>query len=165
MKAGTYIQFTQEEQTRYQKSPYRRSGKNKVYSGRTGYSFHSYLVMFSLVYGWSHSWVTLGDFTLVGMLSFSMLGFIWYASYQMTTFVREAGGLLAALSLITTPHEVQDAPNAMTLEVQQGVIRFKNVSLAYQTGKPIFNQLNVNIPAGQKSRFGRFFRFWKIDFC
>ncbi len=141
-------QFTQEEQTRYQKSLWHLE-KMKFIQGALGTLF-ILIVMFSLVYGWSHSWVTLGDFTLVGMLSFSMLGFIWYASYQMTTFVREAGKMRAALSLITTPHEVQDAPNAMTLEVQQGVIRFKNVSFAYQTGKPIFNQLNVNIPAGQK---------------
>ena len=141
-------QFTQEEQTRYQRSLWHLE-KMKFIQGALG-SLFILIVMFSLVYGWSHSWVTLGDFTLVGMLSFSMLGFIWYASYQMTTFVREAGKMRAALSLITTPHDVEDAPNAMSLQVHQGVIQFKNVSFAYQAGKPIFNQLNVHIPAGQK---------------
>lgn len=140
--------FTQDEYTRYRKSLWHLE-KMKIFQGSLGCVF-IITIIFSLVYGWSHSWVTLGDFTLVGMLCFSMLGFIWYASYQLTTFVREAGKMKAALSLITTKHGVEDVAGALPLQVQQGTIQFKQVTFCYQSGKPVFNQLSVTIPAGQK---------------
>jgi ATP-binding cassette, subfamily B, bacterial len=141
-------QFTNEEKTHHQQAMWHLE-KMKLIHGAMG-SLFILTIIFSLVYGWSHSWVTLGDFTLIGMLSFSMLGFIWYASYQLTTFVREAGKMSAALSLINTPHEVTDFSNARALTVRQGAISFKDVTFSYRRGKPIFNQLNVEISPGQK---------------
>ncbi len=123
--------------------------KMKLFQGTLG-SIFILTVMFCLVYGWSHRWVTLGDFTLVGMLSFSMLGFIWYASFQLANFVREAGKMQAALSLISTPHEIVDHPEAPPLQVTHGVVAFKNVTFVYSRSKPTFQQLSITIPAGQK---------------
>lgn len=140
--------FTQEEHKHYYQALWHLE-KMKIFQGALG-SLFILMVIFSLIYGWSHGWVTLGDFTLVGMLSFSMLGFIWFASYLLTTFVREAGKMKAALILITTPHEIKDSSNAVPLVVPQGNIQFKDVTFSYQTGKPIFDKLSVDIPAGQK---------------
>jgi len=140
--------FAQEEQNRYHQSLWHLE-KMKLFQGLLG-SVFILTIMVSLIYGWSHGWVTLGDFTLVGMLSFSMLGFVWYASFQMTTFVREAGKMKAALILITTPHAIKDAADSKPLMVKHGQIEFKDVNFCYQSGKPVFNQLSVSIPAGQK---------------
>ncbi len=140
--------YTLEEQSRYKQALWHLE-KMKIIQGSLG-SIFILVVIFSLVYGWSHSWVTLGDFTLVGMLCFSMLGFIWYASYQMTTFVREAGKMRSALSLITAQHDIKDDEGALPLHVARGAIQFNNVTFHYQSSKPIFQQLSVTIPAGQK---------------
>ncbi len=140
--------FTEQESTHYQQALWHLE-KMKFFQGALG-SLFILSVIFSLVYGWSYGKVTLGDFTLIGMLSFSMLGFIWYASYQMTTFVREAGKMKAALILISTPHGIIDAENAQALRVTEGEIEFKNVCFQYQPGKNLFNQLSIRIPGGQK---------------
>ena len=141
-------QFTDDEQSRYRKSLWHLE-KMKFFQGALGCTF-IITIIYSLVYGWSHGWVTLGDFTLVGMLSFSMLGFIWYASYQLTTFVREAGKMSAALSLITTEHDIKDTPGAYPLQVQHGAIEFNQTIFCYQSSKPVFDKLSITIPAGQK---------------
>lgn len=140
--------FTQQEKIHYHQALWHLE-KMKLFQGIMG-SLFILTVIFTLVYGWSHGWVTLGDFTLVGMLSFSMLGFVWYASYQMSTFVREAGKMQAALILINTPHDVKDIPGATPLQVKHGAIQFKQVTFSYQSGKSVFDLLSVTIPAGQK---------------
>ncbi len=140
--------FTQREESHHVKALWHLE-KLKLIQGALGTVF-IFTVVFSLIYGWSHGWVTLGDFTLIGMLSLSMLGFIWYASFQMSTFVREAGKMQAALSLITVSHTIKDRFNALPLMVEKGSIEFKEVTFSYAGTGPIFNQLSVKIPGGQK---------------
>lgn len=122
--------------------------KMKMIQGMTGITFILSMV-FTLIYGWTHYWVTLGDFTLVTMLSFNMLGFIWFISYQMTVLVREAGKINSALRLISVPHGVQDQPDAKLLEVTQGAIQFDHATFSYQSGRPVFDALSVSIAPGQ----------------
>jgi ATP-binding cassette, subfamily B, bacterial len=109
-----------------------------------------FTTLFTLIHGWIHGWVTLGDFSLVGMLTFWVLGMVWYMSYQLTVFVREMGTVNEALTLITAEHGVADKPNAAILKVNNGEVRFADVSFAYQKNKFVFKNFNVHIPAGQK---------------
>lgn len=109
-----------------------------------------FVIIFTLVHGWTQGWVTLGDFTLIGMLAFWILGMVWYMSYQMTVFVREVGTINEALSLISAGHDIIDQPYAQPLQVKQGEIEFKDVSFAYQKSQPVFEHFNVTLKAGQK---------------
>lgn len=107
-------------------------------------------MVFTLIYGWTHKWVTLGDFSLIGMLSFWILGMMWYVSFQLGVFVRESSTINEALTLISAKHDIVDAPGAKPLEIKKADIRFENVVFGYQKNMPVFNALNVSIPAGQK---------------
>lgn len=107
-------------------------------------------MVFTLLYGWVHQWVTLGDFTQIGMQSFWLLGWIWFISYQMTVFVRESGTIGDALALIRKGHDLVDTKNATPLVVHKGQIQFENVSFAYRKKHIVFDRLNLTIPAGQK---------------
>ncbi|MFT3742296.1 MAG: ABC transporter ATP-binding protein [Gammaproteobacteria bacterium] len=106
--------------------------------------------VFTLVYGYGHHWITLGDFTQVGMQIFWILGFIWYISYQLTLYVRESGVINDALSLVRKPHELIDSTAATTLKVNRGEISWRAVCFGYPKGSSVFQQLSVEIPAGQK---------------
>lgn len=103
-----------------------------------------------LIFGWSHGWVTLGDFTQIGMQSFWILGWAWQASFQMSFFVREAGTVKAALSIINKSHDIVDAPSAIDLKVTGGEIVFNNVGFSYQKSKTVFDHLNITIKSGEK---------------
>lgn len=109
-----------------------------------------FIIIFTLIKGWIAGWVSLGDFTLIGMLSFWLLGMIWYLSYQLTVFVREVGTINEALSLVSVGHDVVDLPNAPALKITKGEIAFKNVSFGYQKNQFIFENFNVLIKAGEK---------------
>lgn len=109
-----------------------------------------FTMVFTLIHGWIQGWVTLGDFSLVSILSFWVLGLVWYMSYQLTVYVREVGIINDALKLIAVGHDIVDAPQAAPLKVTKGEINFDSVTFAYQKNKPVFKNLHVHIPAGQK---------------
>jgi ATP-binding cassette subfamily B protein len=104
----------------------------------------------TLIHGWINGWVTIGDFSLIGMLAFWILRMIWYMSYQLMIFMRETATVREALNLVSVGHDILDATNATPLQVQTGEIQFSNVSFSYHKGRPVFSQFNLIIKAGQK---------------
>ncbi|MCD6047226.1 MAG: hypothetical protein K0S08_873 [Gammaproteobacteria bacterium] len=112
--------------------------------------FLIFSMMFLLIYGYAHHWVTLGDFTQVSMQSFWILGWIWFLSYQVSMFAREMGVVKNALTLIIQPHSIIDHPQAKPLQINHGKIRFDHVTFAYQKDQSIFNDLQVEILPGKK---------------
>jgi ATP-binding cassette subfamily B protein len=106
--------------------------------------------IFTLLHGWQQGWVTLGDFTQVSMQMFWVLGLTWNVSHQVTIFARESGTVSDALHLIRKKHDLIDRPNAHLLSVTQGTINFENVFFEYKKNRPVFENLNLHIPAGQK---------------
>lgn len=109
-----------------------------------------FTIVLLMVHGWIKHWITIGDFALIGTLTFLVLGMVWYMSYQMTIFSREMGTINEALSLITQGHGITDALDAKVLSVTKGEIYFKDVTFNYQKNIPVFQNLNVTIPAAQK---------------
>lgn len=107
-------------------------------------------MFFVLLYGWVHQFVTLGDFTQVLMQSWWLLGWLWFLSFQLTVFARETGTVANALSLIKKGHDIVDKKNARALHVHEGVIRFDHVAFAYHKNSPVFQDLSLTVPAGQK---------------
>lgn len=103
-----------------------------------------------LIHGWQKEWVTLGDFSMIGMLSFWILGMIWFMSYQLMIFMRELATIQEALNLINVGHDIIDADEAKTLSVTDGRIVFNGVTFGYQIDRPVFSNLNLTIEPGQK---------------
>lgn len=106
-----------------------------------------------LIYGWNQGWVTLGDFSLIAMSAFNLMGLIWHCAYNISHVVREVGSAQAALSLLSVPHEIQDKPNSPSLKAVDGTIDFDHVTFQYPSGKVIFEDLSLHIPSGQKVGF------------
>ena len=107
-------------------------------------------MVFLLIYGWAHRWITLGDFTQIGMQTFWLMGWIWFISFQMSIFARELGTITGALSIIAKGHDITDKSLATELNVSEGKIQFDQVVFEYNKNRPVFNGLDVVIPAGQK---------------
>ena len=107
-------------------------------------------MVFTLLYGYGHGWVSIGDFTQVGMQTFWLLGWIWFVSYQLMQFARESGTIRDALKLVTATADISDSPQATALIVKQGNIDFNHVNFGYQKNKPVFNDFSVHIKAGEK---------------
>ena len=103
-----------------------------------------------LIKGWQEGWLSIGDFPLVAMSSFNLMGLIWQMSMSLLDMFRDIGTLNGALSLLRAEHEVIDKPQAIPLIVNQGKIEFSNIMFGYRKNNPLFSGLSVSISPNEK---------------
>lgn len=104
-----------------------------------------------LVRGWQYSIVTIGDFMLVPMLTFSLLGMIKWLGFEIGVAIREIGNIKAALEMLSNPiEEVKPSSKHPLLKVKSGKIVFEEASFRYPGQPPLFERLNLSISANQK---------------
>lgn len=92
---------------------------------------------------------TIGDFVFVNALlmqlslPLNMIGFIYREIRQGLTDIEQM------FDLLEVEEEVKDKPDAASLTVAQGSIRFNNVSFAYDPARPILRNVSFEVPSGK----------------
>lgn len=93
--------------------------------------------------------LTLGDLVMINAfmiqlyIPLNFLGVLYREIKQALTDLHRMFGLLER------EREVADAPGAPPLQVQAGVVRFDDVSFAYDAARPILHGVSFEIPAGR----------------
>lgn len=107
-------------------------------------------MFFTLIYAKSKHLITIGDFTIILTLSFTVAHSLWLVSTYSVIFFENIGVCKQALSIINTPHEIIDPPNASNLLVTKGEIIFEKVNFSYEQGSRIFTNKSIIINGGEK---------------
>jgi ATP-binding cassette subfamily B protein len=103
-----------------------------------------------LMYGRKNGFITVGDFGLILTINIHIIEYMWNLSKDFTDFTEHLGKITQGLRLTTSSIEITDAPGAQLLKVNKGEIRFENVLFHYKSDIPLFSNLSVTIPGGQK---------------
>lgn len=75
---------------------------------------------------------------------------VFAMSWQYNNTARIFGQLDSALTTLSVAPEIVDRHSAQNLKIKQAAISFENVSFAYKDDRQIFDNLNVEIKAGEK---------------
>lgn len=110
---------------------------------------------YSLVVLYGKKAIGVGDFALILGLSMELGYIMWHTMDQVNRFHKELGRCKQALKTLMVPAEITDALNACVLDCDGSVdgggdITFERVSFSYHTHSPLFENLSLYIPFGQK---------------
>lgn len=113
----------------------------------------SLLFVFTMVgfgiYAWRENWITMGDLALI-LSSLGLIGLGWYLGMHLIKIYEDLGTCQESLSLVKTPHDIQDIKDARPLKVTKGEIAFEKVSFHYSPNHKIFKEKSVVLKAGEK---------------
>jgi len=115
----------------------------------------SFIIFQSICFWWlmlgiSNQTNTSGDFALILILNISIINCLHNISHEIGEFSTSIGNLTQGLRIVTTPLEIKDIPGAKDIKVNQGEIVFENVKFYYYKNKPLFENICLKIPSGQK---------------
>ncbi|KQT51288.1 multidrug ABC transporter ATP-binding protein [Devosia sp. Leaf420] len=103
----------------------------------------------------SGAWlVVIGELTYGGFVSFLLLVDVFLRPIDKITGVLESypkgiAGFKRFTTLIDTEPDIADRPDAIEVDRLTGHIRYEGVSFAYDSGRSILRDVNLDIPAGE----------------
>jgi len=102
---------------------------------------------------WQRGAISIGDIATIMGISFSFTGSAWHLSSGIIHATESLGYLNDSLTTLIKPHSVKDKDYAGDLSVKDGEIVFHDVCFDYGAnaeGRPVFENLDITIPAGQR---------------
>ena len=99
---------------------------------------------------WSEGNMTVGEFSMVAGLAIMLIEAARGLSRSFLEFFEYLGNISDGVSIFIQPHEIVDKPDAPLLKVEQGEIKFSDVSFTYHEGLQVFDHLSVTIQPKQQ---------------
>ncbi len=108
------------------------------------------LLMGTTVLLWQAGSATTGDIVAAGAMSIRIAQMTGWVSFTLMAMYANIGEIENGMKTLTPPRRVEDAPNAQTLDVSQGEIRFENLSFAYGRDVGGVKDISLTIKPGEK---------------
>jgi ATP-binding cassette subfamily B protein len=99
---------------------------------------------------WQRGILTVGDFALIQGYLLQIFGRLWDFGRNIRRIYQRLADANEMTEILTTPHEIQDAPNASSLLVKKGLIEFFAVNFSYPKGGRVLKDFSLTIKPGER---------------
>ncbi len=93
--------------------------------------------------------ITVGTVVMITTIVIGIMRAMFFIGHKMTDFIDRYSQINEGLKELLQPHQIVDAPLAKKLVPAGGHIAFQNIAFSYGR-KPVFTELSLDIPSGQK---------------
>jgi ATP-binding cassette subfamily B protein len=107
-------------------------------------------VLYYAVQLWARGAITVAEFVVACTTALLIINEARNLSRRFLEFFEYIGNVANGVHIIIKPHEIVDLPQAMPATIARGRIEFEHVTFGYVADQPIFRDLSVTIPAGQR---------------
>jgi ATP-binding cassette subfamily B multidrug efflux pump len=102
------------------------------------------------IYLWLNGSITPGAIAIVMSLAIRLTSMSHWILWEISGLFENIGTVQDGINTLSVPSKVNDKPNAVALNVNLGDIIFNSVNFSYNTNKAVFENLDLQIPAGEK---------------
>jgi ATP-binding cassette subfamily B multidrug efflux pump len=99
---------------------------------------------------WAQGEVSVGAVAAVTAMALRLNGISHWVMWEMTSLFDQVGTVQDGINMLSRMHTVNDAPDALPLEVPHGEVRFEQVSFAYGNQRQVIDDLSLHIRSGEK---------------
>ena len=102
------------------------------------------------IYLWFNGSITPGAIAIVMSLAIRLTSMSHWILWEISGLFENIGTVQDGINTLSVPSKVNDKPNAVALNVNLGDIIFDSVNFSYNTNEAVFENLDLQIPAGEK---------------
>ncbi|QJD30602.1 ABC transporter ATP-binding protein [Methylococcus geothermalis] len=99
---------------------------------------------------WTQGMVGIGAVAAATAMALRLNGISHWVMWEMAALFEHIGTVQDGMNTLSKGHAVTDRPDAKTLQVSRGDIRFESVGFAYGGGAPVFRDFSLHIRPGEK---------------
>ena len=149
--AGRESQYAKESMQEFMVTVYTqmRLGAKYQISIRLLSGFLYISVIGTAVWLWTQEQAAIGVIAATTAMVLKLDSLAEFLMWHVTMLFENVGTIQDGMQTLGTPIQIKDKPNATALKIQQGEIRFEDVSFAYNQ-KNVIDHLNLTIKAGEK---------------
>ncbi len=99
---------------------------------------------------WTQSAVGVGAVAAATAMAFRLNGISHWVMWEMASLFEHIGTVQDGMGTLSLPRSVVDKPQAVTLQVPRGEVRFEGVGFAYGGKRPVVDGFTLTIAPGEK---------------
>ncbi len=99
---------------------------------------------------WEQGKISVAEFVVAATIALLIINEARNLSRRFLEFFEYVANVTNGVHTIVRPHEIVDAPQAAAVRIGKGRIEVRDLTFGYSPEQPIFRNLNVTIPAGQR---------------
>jgi ATP-binding cassette, subfamily B, bacterial len=107
-------------------------------------------MLYGAIYYWERGLLTIGDFVLIQAYLLTTFQQLIGINRNLRRFYDGIADAAEMVEILNTPHEIQDAPSAKSLEVPHAQITFRKVGFHFNPNRSILKDFNLQIKGSEK---------------
>jgi ATP-binding cassette subfamily B protein len=99
---------------------------------------------------WGRGVISVAEFVVACTTALLIINEARNLSRRFLEFFEYIGNVANGVNIIIKPHEIVDQPQAVAARIERGRIEFQRITFGYTPEQPVFRDLSVTIPPGQR---------------